>query len=93
MCSKHTNSNNNNNNNDNHNDNDDDNDDDNDNEHVSNICKKVSTKLHALARISNFMNPQKLRLLMKAFIVSQFSYCPLVWMFHSHLLNNHKQIT
>ena len=58
------------------------------NEHVSNICKKVSTKLHALARISNFMNPQKPRMLMKAFIESQFSYCPLIWMFHSRLLNN-----
>ena len=58
------------------------------NSHVSNICKKVSTKLHALARISNFMNLQKLRMLMKAFIESQFSYCPLVWMFHSRLLNN-----
>ena len=34
------------------------------------------------------MNPQKLRMLMKAFIESQFSYCPLVWMFHSRLLNN-----
>ena len=25
---------------------------------------------------------------MKSFITSQFSYCPLVWMFHSQLLNN-----
>ena len=25
---------------------------------------------------------------MKAFIESQFSYCPLVWMFHSRTLNN-----
>ena len=25
---------------------------------------------------------------MKAFITSQFSYCPLVWMFHSRTLNN-----
>ena len=25
---------------------------------------------------------------MKAFITSQFSYCPLVWMFHSRNLNN-----
>ena len=25
---------------------------------------------------------------MKAFINSQFGYCPLVWMFHSRLLNN-----
>ena len=25
---------------------------------------------------------------MKAFITSQFGYCPLVWMFHSRQLNN-----
>ena len=25
---------------------------------------------------------------MKAFITSQFSYCPLIWMFHSRNLNN-----
>ena len=58
------------------------------NEHISNLCKKVSIKLHALARISKFMSQDKLRLLMKAFIESQFSYCPLVWMFHSRTLNN-----
>ena len=58
------------------------------NEHLSKICKKVSTKLHALVRISNFTNPQKLKMLLKAFIESQFSYCPLVWMFHCRLLHN-----
>ena len=34
------------------------------------------------------MNQEKLRLVMKAFISSQFGYCPLVWMFHSRSLNN-----
>ena len=58
------------------------------NEHVSNLCNKVSIKLHALARISKLMSQDKLRLLMKAFIESQFSYCPLVWMFYSRTLNN-----
>ena len=58
------------------------------NEHVSNICKKVSIKLHALARISNFIRTDKLKIIMKAFIESQFGYCPLVWMFHSRTLNN-----
>ena len=29
------------------------------------------------------MDQNKLRMLMKAYIISQFSYCPLVWMFHS----------
>ena len=57
-------------------------------EHVSKICKKVSIKLHALARISNLMNTQKLKLILKAFIESQFSYCPLVWMFHNRAINN-----
>ena len=34
------------------------------------------------------MCQDKLRLLLKSFIESQFSYCPLVWMFHSRTLNN-----
>ena len=57
-------------------------------EHVSSICKKAGLKLHALARISKFMNKEKLRILNKAFIESQFGYCPLIWMFHSRTLNN-----
>ena len=57
-------------------------------EHVSSLCKKANMKLHALSRISHLMNKDKLRLLMKAFIESQFAYCPLVWMFHSRILNN-----
>ena len=58
------------------------------NKHVSTICNKVSLKLHALARISHLMSTDKLKLIMKAFIESQFSYCPLIWMFHSRTLNN-----
>ena len=57
-------------------------------EHVSAICKNASTKLHALARVATYMNSDKLRVLMKAFIESQFGYCPLIWMFHSRTLNN-----
>ena len=34
------------------------------------------------------MNFDQRRLIMKAFITSQFGYCPLVWMFHSQNLNN-----
>ena len=57
-------------------------------EHVTKLCKKASQKIHALARISNFMSQDKLRIIMKAFIESQFGYCPLIWMFHSRTLNN-----
>ena len=55
--------------------------------HVSNLCKRASQKLHALARVSAFMNPDKLRLLRNIFIKSQFSYCLLIWMFHDRGLN------
>ena len=34
------------------------------------------------------MNMEKRRVIMKSFIVSQFGYCPLIWMFHSRSLNN-----
>ena len=56
--------------------------------HITSLCKKASQKLHALARIVNNMDLPKRKVLMKAFITSQFSYCPLIWMFHSRTLNN-----
>ena len=49
---------------------------------------KVSKKLNLLCRISSFMSLEKRRASMKAFIESQFSNCPLIWMFHSMTLNN-----
>ena len=51
--------------------------------HVISFCKKASEKSHALVRISHYMDLNKRRNVMKAFISSQFSYCPLIWMFHS----------
>ena len=57
------------------------------NAHVSNLCKKATNKLHALARVSYYMSIDKKRVIMKAFIESQFGYCPLVWMFCSRTMN------
>ena len=56
--------------------------------HVSNLCKRANQKLHALARIAKFINEDKLKLIMKTFILSQFNYCPLIWMFTSRQLNH-----
>ena len=56
--------------------------------HVNKLCTKASQKLHALARISKYMTIENRKKIMNAFISSQFSYCPLVWMFHSRALNN-----
>ena len=57
-------------------------------EHVGELCNKASQKLHALYRVAKFMNTEKRWIIMKAFINSQFGYCPLVWMFHSRTFNN-----
>ena len=53
--------------------------------HVNSLCNKVSQKLNALTRISNYIKPDQRRLIMKAFITSQF---PLVWMLHTRQINN-----
>ena len=55
---------------------------------MKNLCKKAGQKLHALARIANYMEISKKRSIMNALILSQFSYCPLIWMFQSRKLNH-----
>ena len=57
------------------------------NSHISKLCRKAGHKLHVLARISNFMSINQKKIIMNAFISSQFSYCPLIWMCHSRSLN------
>ena len=56
--------------------------------HVNQLCKKVGKKLHTLARIAKYMDINKRTMLMKAFVSSQFSYCPLIWMFHSRKMEH-----
>ena len=55
---------------------------------VNILLKRASKKYHALARVRNYMDTKKRRVLMNAFITSQFSYCPLVWVFHGRTLTN-----
>ena len=45
--------------------------------HLNLVCKKVSQKLHTLAMVSKSFK-KRLRVIMKAFIMLQFIYCPLV---------------
>ena len=54
--------------------------------HVSQICQKAGRKISALARVRHLFSLERKRILMKSFIESQFSYCPLVWMFHDRTL-------
>ena len=55
---------------------------------ISDLCKKASRKISALARVTPFMGLSKRKLLINAFFTSQFSYCPLIWMCHSRNNND-----
>ena len=52
-------------------------------EHMTNICKTPNTKLNALSKISHYMKQNQKEILLSSFIISHFSYCPLIWMFCS----------
>ena len=56
--------------------------------HIEQIYAKARAKLKALVRTAPFMNIKKKKVLMKAFFMAQFSYCPLIWMCHSRKINN-----
>ena len=56
--------------------------------HVKTLCSKDAKKLSALQRIANIIDEEKRNLLFNVIIKSQFSSCPLVWMFCSRQSNN-----
>ena len=58
------------------------------NKHIKSLCRKAGQKLNALARTSNYLTHDQKRLFLNSIIKSQFSYCPLIWMFCSRSLNN-----
>ena len=58
------------------------------NNYVQMICKKASQKLTAIVRLANIISEKKRKVLLKTFFESQFSYCPLLWMFCSRKLNS-----
>ena len=56
--------------------------------HISQLYKKATKELHALTRVFKYMNISQRKLIANAFIMSQFSYCPLIWMFHSRAMEH-----
>ena len=54
---------------------------------VASLCEKASQKVNSLTRVSQYMNLAQRRSIIKAFICSQFGYCPLAWIFHSRKIN------
>ena len=57
-------------------------------EYVFDLCKKTGRKLSVLARLPNYMSFGIRKILLKAFVESQFGYYPLTWMFHGRGANS-----
>ena len=56
--------------------------------HIENLCSTASTRLRALARIRKFISIEQGKGLFEAYIMSTFTYCPLIWTFCSKTANN-----
>ena len=49
---------------------------------------KVTTKVKAFYRLSNYINTNQARILLNAVIMSNFNYYPLIWLFCSKAANS-----
>ena len=48
--------------------------------HISNICKSAVNQLNTLIRPKKFMNCEEKEILINSYFMTNFNYCPLVWM-------------
>ena len=56
--------------------------------HIVSLCRKAGQKISALAMLKNYLTSDQGNLLLNSVIKSQFTYCPLIWMFTSPNLSN-----
>ena len=55
--------------------------------YIEKLCKKANKKLHALARVTTYVDLSKKRIFINAFFDSQFILFPIIWMCHSRKRN------
>ena len=53
------------------------------NVHISNICKSAANQLNASVRLKIFLGSNERQVLVNSFVLSNFNYCPLVWLVSS----------
>ena len=50
-------------------------------QHINRICKSAANQLNALIRLKRFLGFLERKALVNRFVLSNFNYCTLVWMF------------
>ena len=56
--------------------------------YIGSLCRNAGQKINALARLKNYLTSDQRNGLLNSVIKSQFSYCPLIWMFTLRYLND-----
>ena len=51
------------------------------------MCAKANRKLDAFSRVANFITFEQTKLLYNSFIMPNFGYCSLIWMFYGKTAN------
>ena len=49
--------------------------------HVKTLCSKVNLKINAFSRLKTYISSEQASLICNAVILSNFNYCPLIWLF------------
>ena len=57
-------------------------------EHVKSICLKTNRYISALSRVAKINDKPKCKLLYNSFLISNFRYSPLIWIFCGKTANN-----
>ena len=54
--------------------------------HIQNLCSKVNRKINAFSRLNTYISRPQAMLICNAVVLSNFNYCPLIWLFSTKLL-------
>ena len=55
----------------------------NSNLHISSICRSAANQLNALIQLNSYYSFNTKRVVINSYIISNFNYCPVVWIFSS----------
>ena len=53
------------------------------NNHINTICRSAANQLNALISLRRSLGTEERRALIQSFVLSNFSYCPLMWVLSS----------
>ena len=56
--------------------------------HIQNLCSKVNRKINAFSRLDTYISRPQALLICNALILSNFNYCPLIWLFSMKAADN-----